>query len=755
MAVTREAVARGRPSPWVPDILVSALAATLVLWLWRGIPLYDDGAIVLRYLDNFAAGHFYAYNHGDGPVFGVSGFLHGVLAGGLAWSGLLGPLASLLASNWLGLALTSLFTLRILDRCGGPGPMRWVAWLVAATASPSLLISARQGLETPLHLAVILLAIWLLLRPYDRRLWLALALAVISKQDAVPVAAVLGALALARARSLEAPVPWRRLGRDALLLGALPLVAWVAFATVVFGSPMSRAALVKLRYHQHPHGFLPFLQPRLPLLPALLLALALTAALIRRRRRRGQTRALLAELGPGAAGLALVVLYLAYNPGERMVWYYALPEYLLLLQGILAARLLVSGAARLPGRRSRLLAGAALLAVGAVSWPVAGRELAHDVGYLRICERERIAVGRLVASLAAPGDTLAVGLGHVAREAGLYTWDLSGLNSPLVTLPPAERPRGLRQLPQQWRVGRLEDVAGQGRLSLRLVATAYDASAVYRLPALRVMRRVPPDSLLPARPVPPDAIRSDGGWERVRGSELLRVRGRRIGVRGLQAMGRPASLLAGLCCGERRQTVTVEVRDGRKLTLAGREIVVPAADAAGGTLAVALELPLPEDADEVTISAPAGLDLLEPVLMLRDVRPPFTGVSFGKGWLPAEFWGRWAVASRAALTVRVPEGRAALRLRVAPWPGLPDGQEVRVLAGDEPLGTLTVAGDPWVWQQVTLELPPGPARRLPVTLEFAALGFGAPRDTLHRALPFQDIAVVPAQPGRDRPPDGD
>jgi len=86
---------------------LSLLAAGVSRWLWPTRSLYDDGAIVLRYMDNFAQGGFSQYNL-DGPsVFGISGFLHGVLAGGIASTQILSPQESVLLANMIGVALVS------------------------------------------------------------------------------------------------------------------------------------------------------------------------------------------------------------------------------------------------------------------------------------------------------------------------------------------------------------------------------------------------------------------------------------------------------------------------------------------------------------------------------------------------------------------------------------------------------------------------------------------------------------------------
>lgn len=120
--------------------LLASLAFAILFFVWWPTRLIaDDGGIVLRYMDNFAKGYFYTYNPSDGPVFGVSSFTHGILAGFFAYTHLLSPLNSLFASNFIGLVLTAFLVLRLLSYYLAAArviPFVWLAVLLTIRQVP-------------------------------------------------------------------------------------------------------------------------------------------------------------------------------------------------------------------------------------------------------------------------------------------------------------------------------------------------------------------------------------------------------------------------------------------------------------------------------------------------------------------------------------------------------------------------------------------------------------------------------------------
>ncbi len=583
-----------------------SLAAALAFFrLWPTRLVWDDTGISLKYMDNFAAGHFYCYNPGDGPVFGVSGFLHGILAGALARLHVLSPLDCLLASNFLGLVLLSYLTLRILALHTTHRLLIYPAWLLLLASCPHLVVNLKQGLETPLHLAVILAAVFFFLTRRGRAFWATGALAIVSKLDAVPIIAVLGALEVAPALLAHDRGRLRATAREMLLWFAAPLAVWLIFATVAFGSPVPHTALAKLSYHPHAAGsWFPFLlgfkmPARFSLLLLALLVLFLAQHLVRRRRL--EARQIVCLL----AALAYLVPYYLYNPGERMGWYYAVPEYLFLLQALVFTFGI--------GERLRPVAALAfgttvIVALGLARIPQALGEARHTVGYLRQCESERIAGGRWIRENSAPGDTLMTRFGHVARESGLYTVDASGLCSDTAIARRLDFRRLVLDLRPDWiyRHG-LMGPDLQQRDGYRLVKSYYNIAAFHGWPAFRIYRKSADPTLVVCEPLKAEGIHSDGAVRTMAEGAYLTAEGTRLILEIAATDGAPKGLIMGLVRREDDLQLTAEMVDGAGATLARAEHSLarrdPSDDLGGLTDEWRLEFPPGRPPDRVEISA--------------------------------------------------------------------------------------------------------------------------------------------------------
>lgn len=404
-----------------------AVVAAFLIW-WPRDYTFDDGGIVLRYMDNFAAGAFYKYNLADPPVFGISGFIHGIVAGALAYSRAIAPDTSLLISNLIGVFLTSWSILLILRRFTSSAIVLVSCWFYVLLASYYFIITAIQYLETPLHLGIVLLLLWCLFADRRRTFWALCALSVISKLDAVPLVAL---LILLRGLSLRGRTEWAAEIRAALLFGAAPLGSWVVFTTWVFGSPMPQSAYAKLNYHDGGPSRLEFVTRwwiREPVRISIYWGLGLLAAIISMFMKRFRdARDVLALLG-GCAGTLGLFMY--FNPGERMPWYYAMPQVLLVLGGVVGFLLVI----RILPRTVRI---AACIAGVVTLTPATTGRLLHDarwfIDFVNVAEPDRIAMGKYVHSVADSDDRLLAGHGHIARYARIYVYDASGLNSPIVT----------------------------------------------------------------------------------------------------------------------------------------------------------------------------------------------------------------------------------------------------------------------------------------------------------------------------------
>lgn len=416
------------------EILGALLFALLYFWLWPTRVLPDDAGIILKYMENFAQGYFYTYNIADGPVFGISSFLHGILAGFFAYTHLLSPTNSILASNFIGLVLTAFFLLRILERYITNPLVLVVGWLTILLTATNWMNSVVQGMETPLHVAVILFCFYCVQQNYRRLTWVAFALALLTKLDSAPIVVVLGLVFLWQNRGeLRTVRGWMVLMRNAVLFCGVPLAIWLVFSYAVFGGPLPQSAYAKLYFHVHPTDhFFPYLQVLIDhrvgqLFMLLFLGLWVAYAL---HALAGRGEQPLLVLIFGAACFGYFALFYYYNPVERHPWYYAIPELLMRLQIVIVGILLLQYYWPRRAARTALLAGGVLLAAGGA---YSLREAYMHVHVLHVIEVERTAIGAWIREQSEPDDVLLAAHGHIAHQSGLHTVDFSGLNSPIVT----------------------------------------------------------------------------------------------------------------------------------------------------------------------------------------------------------------------------------------------------------------------------------------------------------------------------------
>src|SRR6202008_4290115 len=92
---------------WVEFLLVISITSLIFYFLPR--IFYDDAGFILRHLDHFSQGYWFRYNINDPPVYGISGFIHGVFCGMLCLLHLASPEQALMISNLVGFIATSWF----------------------------------------------------------------------------------------------------------------------------------------------------------------------------------------------------------------------------------------------------------------------------------------------------------------------------------------------------------------------------------------------------------------------------------------------------------------------------------------------------------------------------------------------------------------------------------------------------------------------------------------------------------------------
>lgn len=503
------------------DWLFALLYASAHFYFYPSLVIYDDGGIVVRYMDQFAAGHFYCYNPEDGPVFGVSGPLHGLFSGLLAWLHIFSPDHSVLASNFTGMWLSGFFLLRILRALSLTPGIVFPAWALSMLMCRHWLITAKQGLETPLHIAVVLAAILFYLHGRERRFWFFETLMVISKLDALPIAMVLALGFLVQRIPELRPLSWKNSLYRRAILWAVPVgLAWLAFTFLVFDGPLPQTARAKLYHFVGPQdSWFPFLQPFIAgpfgVFAGGLFALFLlhVAVLLLQKR----PALIFRDCIFGFATIGHFVLYYFYNPAEQMPWYYTLPDLFLVTQGMVTTFKVVDA---LAGSWSKPVGALALIGYAAVIWPDMSARIIGHGSHFNVIERERMAVGQWINAEAGPDDKVLCGHGHIARECRRYVIDYSGLNSKKVTELKRDMNALVRHFQPEWMVlhGRLEQNQ-MTNAGYRIVKSFYNVSSIwatsanrnYRLgETWRVYHRDPASAGLADIAILPDDIETDG-----------------------------------------------------------------------------------------------------------------------------------------------------------------------------------------------------------------------------------------------------
>ncbi len=227
------------PRTLIPVALILlALTARLV----PGPRTIDDAYITFRYARNILSAEGFVFNPGQ-RVMGTTTELYtllmtglGALAGGqqadFPWIALI--------VNALADAGTALLLWRIGKRAGFElaGAAAGLAWGVA----PYSVTFAIGGLETSLYVFLLTLAVWAHLTRRGRLTALAAALSLLTRPDALILLGPLALDWLIRGFRNKA----ERVRLSEILIFALPVLAWLVFATLYFGSPVPHSVQAKL-----------------------------------------------------------------------------------------------------------------------------------------------------------------------------------------------------------------------------------------------------------------------------------------------------------------------------------------------------------------------------------------------------------------------------------------------------------------------------------------------------------------------------
>ncbi len=418
--------------------LVVVLAVVNALGFCTSNQIEDDAFIFFRYVDNMLGGHGLTWNPGGERVEGYSSFLYVMALAPLRAAG--ADLATV--SHRLNVALfvaTALLGMVLLRGAAGRWtPASILAGLLVATSS-QLAAYSRNGMESMLFAALIVLALWLVVRDGRRPV------------DAIVSGAVFGLVALTRpegilvylgAVAVRALSPrdhgGTRLDRielirlAGLLAVVVPHLGWrlayygalvpnTYFAKVGWGPAVVERGLAGL---SQSGGLVQFLGT----FRGLLAALALLSWTLAPRTRLGNLLALL------CAGW---IAYVAVGIGlpNWSLWYTMPIDLFAALSLAWNVPRISEGTARTPSRVLVALAVAMIL-VGNLSGAIARHRLGGaPFGLAPVDPPDRsqvnafIAIGKKLGEIAAPGESVAVGAcGAIPYYSELETIDVLGLN---------------------------------------------------------------------------------------------------------------------------------------------------------------------------------------------------------------------------------------------------------------------------------------------------------------------------------------
>lgn len=391
--------------------------------------LFDDAGFILRYLDNFRDGYFFRYNKTEPAVFGISGFIHGLFCGLLCFFKITTPEQALLVSNFTGFILSSIFLFKIFKLMVKEYYLAIILWLITLCGSKMFLSVSACGLETPLHLTFVLVAIYFLLASKNKWFFLFSAFMIISKLDAIPVVFVLIIFYLIKNK--EGVL---RSVKLFIIFFLIPLSIGECSIAFIFGSPLPQSAFAKIYYHSHPsdHWF-PFLQYFLEgttqvILLGLFCAIMLLHMIEILAKRKSD---LIIHCIFGFSFISIMAMYYFYNPVEKMMWYYAMPEIFMIIQVLYG--IVYFSTNYLKGNPKQILQAGLIVSLTSL----VGTDVFDGLRWLnksvRIVENERIRMGEIIGGKSSMEDVLLSAHGFPSRYFKGWVLDGSGLNSKLVT----------------------------------------------------------------------------------------------------------------------------------------------------------------------------------------------------------------------------------------------------------------------------------------------------------------------------------
>lgn len=409
--------------------LIASLIVLIIYTLYPNV-FVDDTGFVIRYLNQAQAGCFYCYNLSDGPIYGISGFLYGVVTIMLAITGIFSPETILLLVGVLGLFFLTLALLRIINIFFNHSGLSIITVISIMLFSSNFLTSATIGLETNFHLAIVFWGVYFFMSGKEKWMWLFFALSVISKLDATPLVLILSNIYIYQNKKKFLSLQFNQ-WKYLLIYGVFPVLVFILISFLLFDGPLPQSASAKINYHLNtsdhwfPFGELMFdktFRKILVVTAGMAFLLHLTVAIYKKEFK-------LKEFSLGFAFIGTMVLYKIYNPAERMIWYYAMPELLIFSQLFVSAYFVFHIVEK---EKHRVYWFFTIIIIGFGLF-LTKRDKKWMGQYLNTVEIERKQIGKYIGDKLKADDTLVASHGLYGAYTSAYVFDMSGLNSKRTT----------------------------------------------------------------------------------------------------------------------------------------------------------------------------------------------------------------------------------------------------------------------------------------------------------------------------------
>ncbi len=474
--------------------LAISISLIYVMFIYLIFPkiYYDDTGFVIRYFQNFWEGHWFKFNVSDDPVFGLSGFLYGLVGGTLCYLKFLRPEDAIDTLCVVGIFFTSFLMFKIQLKIFKRIDLALIFWVLCMFGNSYFLNASNKGLETPFHTAIVLSTIYFFLAKKGSWMWLFMGLSVASKLDAVPTVVALGIAYLTQVLTDDKPLDrFINFLQNEFIYAVAVMSVYLVVTFLLFGSPMPHSGATKLAYHQNGSSFwFPFLEPLIDhgsytfLLVGFLVLFSVSIVTVHLVEKKDRAISLVF----GFAFIGTMILYYIYNPYERMMWYYPLPIFLLLLQISVSTFFISNSVFK---HRSYIACLLAFVIFGGSMFSFVVSDNKYWLQSIKTTEFQRMQIGYDLATKAHETDTIASYHGLPICRTKAYVLDMTGLNSELATEEKLDEGNLLSKFKPHWYETHLGDqtiatLNHQGKYGIDL---QYYSFVKYAYPPITVFKR--------------------------------------------------------------------------------------------------------------------------------------------------------------------------------------------------------------------------------------------------------------------------